>query len=255
MGHTEIVKELVQSFGADVLVPVKLLSNFNSRPASAILTPVLSLGLPPTARQEMVRILLQLGATSSQADMDKLTALHRFVKAHAHDLVKILVQYDGPAAQKAINHFVPKTNYHYYSKGVLAPLVTAIKTHDFASVQTLIDAGAKPSISFQDVQKSHDNKMVSFAREKFGENVEQPIILALMHEQLDAVRLLLEAGADVNTLTTNAYTLLNAQQPMNYYGNNVAESLLDLTRSRIKYLNQWDARRCTAYETENAEPK
>jgi ankyrin repeat protein len=43
-GHTDVVKTLVQEFGADVLLPVKLVNDYNKSPRAAIL-PVVSVSL------------------------------------------------------------------------------------------------------------------------------------------------------------------------------------------------------------------
>jgi len=45
-GHTDVVTELVQNYGADLLLPIKLLNDYDKSPRGAILTLVLALNLP-----------------------------------------------------------------------------------------------------------------------------------------------------------------------------------------------------------------
>jgi hypothetical protein len=96
-GHTDVVKELVQSFGADVLLPVKLFHEHDKSPKGAILTLVLSLSLPLQKAKEMTKVLLSLGATSAQADTKQVTALH-YVSVREPVLLETMIQDDEPAA-------------------------------------------------------------------------------------------------------------------------------------------------------------
>ena len=62
-GHTDVVKVLVQDFGADVLLPIKLVNDYNKTPRAAILPLVLALQLSPEKATEMTKVLMGLGAS------------------------------------------------------------------------------------------------------------------------------------------------------------------------------------------------
>ncbi|PWY78097.1 ankyrin [Aspergillus sclerotioniger CBS 115572] len=75
-GHVDVVDELVASFGADVLLPVKLTHPYSNTPRVAILNLVLALQLPFEKVNTMTEKLLQLGALPTQADLGNVTAVH-----------------------------------------------------------------------------------------------------------------------------------------------------------------------------------
>ena len=85
-GHVDVVEELVSSFGADVLLPIKLVDDNNS-PTAAILTLVLALQLPLEKAKAMTEKLLQLGASPSQADLKHNTPLHYLAVSKYIDLL------------------------------------------------------------------------------------------------------------------------------------------------------------------------
>jgi hypothetical protein len=75
-----VVKLLCQEFGADPLIPVKIGDGSYNNPNLAILTLVLALALPIEKAARMSETLLSLGATSSQADVNGVTAFHRYAQ-------------------------------------------------------------------------------------------------------------------------------------------------------------------------------
>ena len=231
-------------------MPVKLVDSWNSRPRSAILTPVLTLHISPPDAQKMLELLLQLGVTSSQADMDRHSALHRFVAACKPQLVQTLLHEDGPTAKKAINFFIPDMSYGYMSNGVTAPLISAIKMFDQVSLKALIHAGAKTSITFNDCEadEGYNRRYNRLNKDTFNEKIDQPVITAAKYENADAVRMLLAQGADVNTLSVGAHKLINFQnegeQRHNRQGHMVGETLLDITQTRIQQLEAWNPLKC-----------
>src|SRR4051812_27929596 len=54
-------------------------------------------------RVEMAKLLLRLGATSAQADMNRCSVLHWCVANDQKDLVKVLLENDEAAAKSVIN--------------------------------------------------------------------------------------------------------------------------------------------------------
>ena len=88
-GHIDVVKCLVQEFGADILLPIKLFNDHDRSAKAAILTLVLALQLPAKEAEQMARTLIQLGASSAQASVDQTTALQCCV-ADTPDLLDTL---------------------------------------------------------------------------------------------------------------------------------------------------------------------
>lgn len=136
-GHIDVVQLLCQEFGADVLSPVKC-----GIQESAILTLVLALSLPAEEAIAMAKTLLNLGATCSQAEVNSVTAFHRYVQNGGVQLVDTLLASDKMGTKNAINHVVTG---HF----TISPLMTAIAQRDLPLVLRLLGAGAKTNIDFE----------------------------------------------------------------------------------------------------------
>lgn len=75
-GHFDVAKCLVQGFGADVLLPMKLPPRYEGGPPNGVLlTLSLAQRLPLEEAKQMTRLLFELGASCAQADTDQRTAL------------------------------------------------------------------------------------------------------------------------------------------------------------------------------------
>ncbi|OAG06714.1 ankyrin [Paraphaeosphaeria sporulosa] len=239
-GHTEVVKELVQSFGADVFLPIKLLNDHDKSPRGAILTLVLSLGLPLEQAKEMTKTLLSLGATSVQADTKQMTALH-YVAVKEPELLEILIQEDEPAAKRAINHLgVLGSSWRPSSQ---SPLMSAISSGNALAALKLLESGANPSIDFKDWMKSVEPQFDSIARSDsdnnrrtFTRDIEQPIILAIENEVPEIAVRLLEMGADPDTLTKPTKESLERDYNTSYTD---MDSVLDIVRKKITDLRDY----------------
>lgn len=59
---------------------------------------ILALCLPAEQSKAVVELLLSLGATSAQADLNHLTALHFIVAENRSDILDILLTKDRPVA-------------------------------------------------------------------------------------------------------------------------------------------------------------
>jgi len=238
-GHIDVVRELVQSFGADALLPVKLLNTHDRSPRGAILTLVLSLKLPLEKAKAMTRTLLELGASSAQADTNQTTALH-YVSTQEPALVDTLLEVDEPAAKRVINHLsVSGSSWRPTSH---SPLMSAIAQGNAAAALKLLEIGAETAITFESWVKSVQAQFEDIGRndsmrnrEIFDHDVEQPIILAAQNELPEIVLHLLEMGVDQNTLTR--LTRESLTRSWNYHA---MESLLDLVRSKIKQFQDFE---------------
>ncbi|KAF2476310.1 ankyrin [Lindgomyces ingoldianus] len=240
-GHVEVVKELVQTFGADVLLPIKLLSSYDKKPRGAILTLVLALRLPLEKAKIMAKTLLEIGASSAQADMHQTTALH-YISKQEPDVLETLLQFDEPAAKRAINHLC--VGGSEWRPSASSPLMSAIQNGNALAALKLLDVGAEAHIQFKDWMKSVESQYESVSKRdsnlnhaEFNKDVEQPIILAVQTELSDLVMKLLELGVDPNTLTKQTQAAMVNTWYQRY---NKMETLLDIVREKIKQLRNFE---------------
>ncbi|KAH6682113.1 hypothetical protein F5X68DRAFT_233828 [Plectosphaerella plurivora] len=240
-GHEDIVS-LLNEFGSDALLPVKFL-NSDKQPTGAILTLALALVLPLEKAQSMAKLLLQLGATSSQADFNGCTALHRYIQSGQDEMVDVLWANDKAAVKTAINHIVTDDR-NYYDNRAMAPLHTAIEAGDAVLVLKLLEAGANPKIDFDSWLKAVKftkmaNRLGDYEANKklFAKGVEQPVIFAAKNCPDPSVALeLLERGADPNTITTASADLFGNEWSQRY---TKGETLLDVVRDQISSLKKY----------------
>lgn len=252
-GHVEVIELLISNFGADVLLPVKLVNDYNQRPRAAILALVLALQLPLLEASKTIEKLLTLGASSTQADMNGFSALQYVVNHGNTEILDILVRFDEPAAKRAVDHLSIRGWQH--SAEASTPLLTAIQARHVPMVDKLLDIGAEHSIQREVFVRayhrafghaSQDPKDMKRAHETF---IEQPIIAATQCELPEIVQKLLDRGADVSTLSKGAYTVIH--NPQNYW-NGEAKSLLDLVQDKMKQLREYKGDRSTRLDPPTA---
>jgi ankyrin repeat protein len=152
-GHIDVVKELVQNHGADILLPIKLLNEYDKSPQGAILTLVLALSLPLDQAKAMTRTLLDLGASSAQADTRQTTALYYIANAKP-ELLDTLVEHDEPAVKRAINHLAVTGGS--WDPSASSALMTAITKRNSLAALKLLETGSKAQIDYTDWLKSVD---------------------------------------------------------------------------------------------------
>ncbi|KAI9709659.1 MAG: hypothetical protein M1812_007637 [Candelaria pacifica] len=256
-GNTGVIETLVSNFGADVLLPVKLLSDYDRSPQGAILTLALALQLPTVKAKEVVKTLLKFGASSAQADMDQTSAFHYALASGKLEILDTLLEHDEPAARSVLNHVrVTGSSYHVEAE---SPLTTAITVRSKTLIQKLLDLGADPSIKFQNFIKSYERKFGddNFARlfkdnpeknmQAFGENIQQPIVLTADCDLPSVVNILLEGNVDVNTMTTDGY---HASKE-GYRGyRKPGETILDIVRRKLKGLRKYKGEKNTDHPPE-----
>ncbi|KAF2192505.1 ankyrin repeat protein [Zopfia rhizophila CBS 207.26] len=240
-GHVAVVRELVSTFGADVLLPIKLLNSRDKTPRGAILTLVLTLRLPLEKAKVMAQTLLEIGASSAQSDMKQVTALH-YIAEQEPAVLETLLEYDEPAAKRAINHL--SVHGSSWSPSAASPLMSAISKGNALAALKLLEAGANPNIEFKDWMKSVEMQYEDVSRRDAKRNqndyikdVEQPIILAVQAELPDVVLHLLSHGVDPNALTKQTQNCLVDEW---YFRYNTPESLLDIVRNKIKKLKNFN---------------
>ncbi|KAK7614422.1 ankyrin repeat protein [Phyllosticta paracitricarpa] len=244
-GHCEVVKELVQNFGADVLLPVKLFHPRDKTPRAAILTLVLAHCLPFEKAEEMVRLLLDLGASPAQADMHGITALHRYAAVDPRFLNK-LIEHDRPAAQRAVNHL--SIHKSRYDPSPFTPLLSAIEAKIPSTVTTLLELGASPEIDFtkfmdaylalhsDDTYSSGYNNSPEQNMRNFHTHVHQPIVVAVKAEMPNIALKLLDCGADPNTIAHEGWQVIEWEYRRK---NSHGLALIDVVRRKLEELRDY----------------
>lgn len=246
-GHVEIVKELCGTFGADILIPVKLVNEWSAK--SAILTLVLALRLPWEKAKEMVLTLLNLGASSAQADLDGVTAFHHSVN-YGSESMQLLFDNDKAAVRAAIKHLVINTGY--WNSCTTSPLTTALENNDTAAALKLLDFGIASEYDFgtwfkaakNAPQGSHLGNDPDKNLKNFKQNTDQPIIAALEFENPDVVLELLKKGADPNTLAPMGHQVMLEENMRHYKG----ETVMDVVKRKLKLLRQYSGEQFYAQE-------
>lgn len=226
-GHVETVKELVTSFGADVLMPIKITADYNKQPRGAIMTLVLLLALPLEKARKMAKTLLKLGASSTQADMSHNTPLHYIAQSEYNELLDIFQEHDGPAMQRAINHLVAHGDWYSSGHTFVSAFVTAILAKNQVGAMKLLEMGANCKFEISECLKTLKIQMPDAVRygreEKFVERQpKQPIFFAIQNDLPSIAIDLLRRGIDPNTFYTRK--------------NDFKETVLDCTNRHLKEL-------------------
>ena len=240
-GKVQVIKLLCDEYGADVLLPVKILSRHDRTPESAILTLILALELPLAEARKTIDALLALGALGTQADMKQVSALHYAI----NDAKPVILDAfkrgsDAGALSKAMNFLVASQGspYGWYNKSVNSCLLSAIRTRQAEMVDAVLKMGAEPQISLEaysavyhreEARPSADTDEVA---KIWRENIDQPVIVAAKMEMPDVVSRLIDEGADVNVATKDSY------QSLRYSWRHERLTLLDVVRDRVKDLRE-----------------
>ena len=117
----------------------------------AILTLVLAVTLPSKKARDMVKLLLGLGATSAQGDLNQVSAFHYMVAENNDDVLDILLEHDRPAALSVLSKMSFRgSGYHWGENDGDSPVTTAIGRGYQNIVSKLLSLGAKPTLSFDE---------------------------------------------------------------------------------------------------------
>ena len=244
-GQVDVVEELVSSFGADVLLPIKLLDS-NNAPKAAILTLVLALQLPLEKAKAMTQKLLQLGASPAQADLNRNTPLHYLAVSKYDELLNSYTYHDEPAVKRAINHLA--FNGSGWDPQPYSAFIAAVSAKNVIGAIKMLDAGANPSLEFSHVIKSAKAAFTQIEENSSEENqnmfrhrISQPVILAVDKELPDlAIDLIASRGVDPNTLTGDGYFVVDDEDMRETIK---GESLLDCVQRKIKQLRAYKGER------------
>ncbi|KAF2436400.1 ankyrin repeat protein [Tothia fuscella] len=239
-GHTAIVKELCQTFGADVLLPIKLLNDHDKSPRAAILNLVLA--LPLEKAKEMAKVLLDVGATCSQADLHGVTAFHYYVN-NGSEAMEVLFDHDRAAANASLSHVV--VNGSHWSPDTATPLLTAIERRAPTIALKLLAEGASHTVEFGPWIKAARTKFETKWNQMndpesntklFLKGVEQPTLLSVMKDVPTIALRLIASGANPNCLTKLSQQIIQDEYQRRYHK---GASVLDLVRSKIATLREY----------------
>lgn len=241
-GHQDIIELLIEQYGADAMLPVKLINNHEPHESrAAILTLLLPLDLPLHKAAETVKTLLDKGASPVQADTNQFTALHYVVNDAKVEILKAFREASPEATAKAITYTIFRTQWG--ESCVESPLLAAIRSGSPEVVNHVLSMGAKPVIELEDFviackASGHARDLdADELKELYCSVVNQPVIQASRHEcMVEIVLRLLKLGADVNTLTAQSWAII--QNPSGYHVRE-GESLLDVIRKRRIRLEEY----------------
>ncbi len=202
----------------------------------------------------MARLLLKLGASSSQADLHGCTVFHRYVEHAKTELIDTLWELDKTGVKAALNHLIIGSSY--WSPQAVSPLHTAIGNGNSMLVIRLLEAGADANIDFESwlraakFSSGMEKRLQSYEQNKtlYHKSVQQPLMVALRNSPDPelAVRLL-EGGADHNTMTQVSYELLTNEWQRRY---NKGETALDVVRDHIENLRKYSGEKFLAVKPE-----
>lgn len=230
----------MSEYGANVRLPVKLVDPGTSNARGAIMTIILAMFLPKEKAKSVIKLILQLGATSSQGDMKHFSVLHYVVAQDNSDVLDVLLSNERPIALSVLNNI---GWINSWGNDIASPLTTSVQNRHQEMVAKLLDLGANPSISFEDWIKTYLIKN-SWAKTQSGEynmnqfrtSVVQPIVTAAGLEMGKTVQELLKHGADPASLETTAWGIL--QNPNNSHYQ-TGESLLDIIQKKLHALREY----------------
>ncbi|KAJ5835857.1 hypothetical protein N7447_001883 [Penicillium robsamsonii] len=236
-GHTEAVKELVTSFGADVLMPIKIMNEHNRTPLAAILNLVLIHALPFEKAKEMSQTLLDLGASPAQADLKQKTPLYYLAHSDKFDLLDIYMQHDEPAVKRAINHLAVEGGS--WRPDFSSVLMAAITARNAPAAAKLLDTGAHQEIDLSDIVKSiTESRGVQSYGSYYGSQdieedaksaVKQPILLAIENDLPLVAIDLLNRGVNPNSFSTQLKERYQEK----------GQTVLDVMRQTLKTLRDF----------------
>jgi ankyrin repeat protein len=228
-GHIEAVRELVTCFGADVLMPIKILNQYNKRPEAAVLTLVLALSLPSDKARQMSKTLLELGASPAQADLAQKTPLYYLAHSSESELLDVYLQHDEPAVKRAINHLALMG--YSWPPEFSSSLMASLTAKNSLMTRRLLDAGAQPEIKIADFLKAvkargGTTKLHGDVKDQFKSSIHQPILHAVESDQPLIAMDLLSRGVDINTERRPRFGV-------------TGETVLDITRTVLKSLREY----------------
>lgn len=224
-------------------MPVKFLNNNNDSDTAALLTLTLALSLPKDKAVSMARLLLKLGATSSQADAQGCTAFYRYVEHGDTELVDTLLETDKMGVKAAINHIV--FGGYSWNPETTSPLHGAVQHGDPILILKLLNEGALPEVDFDTWLKaakiapdlSRNLGDLDRSKQTYERSYESPLCTAIRYGNIDGAMRLLDNGANINALTHDTNDAFTNHWRWRY---TKGTTVLDLVRDMIEVLCEYE---------------
>ncbi|KAH7311442.1 hypothetical protein B0I35DRAFT_481406 [Stachybotrys elegans] len=248
-GHLEVVETLVLSFGADVLLPIKVKNTNNG----AFLNLVLAGQLSAPDATEMVQTLVKLGANPAQSDMNQVTAAHGVVLRQNVQALRAMAETDLTSTRAGLKHMIDMGTYSI--SRLTSTLHTAVLAKNERLVRALLGLGAKATITYEEYREAVLRQGTKSLTPKelltqYEVEISQPIIVAAISSLSSILLALLDAGADINTMDRDAGRALNGQ-----WSYEPPRTVLDYVRANIDELQQsLDDQYQVCYATPNLKP-
>lgn len=261
-GHVDVIETLCSAYGADVSLPIKIMDPHNRGPRAVIMTLTLAQLMGAKQSEAVTKSLLQLGASSAQADMRQISALQYSVYRNNLEVLKTLFEYDEPAARSVLNHLNVGVGCNP-SSTVASPLLTAIQTRNVTAVNVLLLLGAQTSIGREDFSKlchhsfDHNSYLTPIHdweqhQHMYKTGLQQPIVLVVERDLPTVVQELLQRDGDPNTLTkTGQFVLLNPHNGTHQEGT----TLLDAIREKFVTLRDCNTMKALDGPPEPLQPR
>jgi ankyrin repeat protein len=207
-GHLKVVQLLIEE-GADVTIPVKIPRPPQNAPYMVKKQTLFPIVLCANTKNGLpiAQLLIRPGV-SSQSDSASTTALHMLISAKAFDIVKLLIEKD-PKATTVLSHLSKATP-------PLAPIHSAIFNKDIKMAKFLLEHGAGVSITMSDFIKHAESVNAWWLRSNrdaekskvvhYGNDILQPLEMAVGDRNLELSQLLVERGANVNLAPRQFYS-------------------------------------------------
>ncbi|OJD16461.1 hypothetical protein AJ78_03360 [Emergomyces pasteurianus Ep9510] len=227
-GHVDIITSLTTEFGADASQPF-VRKEYGQ--ADVVFSMLFATHHPLEKSKNVLRTLLETGASSTQANKDHMTAFHSLVRAGDPRLIDVMFEFDGPAAQLAINH--PFINNNWRPIFAL-PLTTAIRYKGTGMIEKLLQKGATLSVPNERLRRIWTHRKPG--DKKIEYSLCHPIVKAAESAAPAIVKMLLDAGADANAMTPDSYRVLNSDSPQSKDGKTVLDIIswrLDSLKSQV----------------------
>ncbi|KAB8766446.1 hypothetical protein FH972_026606 [Carpinus fangiana] len=241
-GHPDLVRTLVQDFGADLSLPIEFKNEDCIPSVRPLFNLVLASRLPKAEAEPMLELLLDLGASPAQSDDRQTSVLHRIVDERPKFLSTLFKKRRSDALEVINAVVLSHDGYQFVWR---TPLTTAMANSDMPTAQFLLANGAQSLLNqsqFIDVFQSGfpEEFQVGLDTNKveriFQEHLDQPIVTTLGMELPELIRPLVDTGATPNSINVDAWRVINDESARS---GSYTDSVLDIVQRKIDSLSRF----------------